>query len=85
MATPACVKCGHTSFEMSESAISGLRFKRDFLHCGKCGGVICVVEADNLNARLDAIEERLKALQGGIPHAGPPIPLGPKPGRKHTA
>jgi len=49
---------------MVESAISGLRFKRDFLQCGHCGGVIGVIEADNLNGRLDAIEERLKELAG---------------------
>jgi len=49
---------------MVESAISGLRFKRDFLQCGNCGGVIGVIEADNLNGRLDAIEERLKELAG---------------------
>ena len=69
MATSTCIKCGHTSFEMAESAISSLRFKRDFLQCGKCGGVIGVIESDNLNARLDAIEERLKVLAGGPPHA----------------
>lgn len=65
MATSTCAKCGHTSFEMVECGISGLRFKRDFLQCGSCGGVIGVIEADNLNARLDAIEERLKELSGG--------------------
>jgi ribosomal protein L37E len=65
MATSTCAKCGHTSFEIAESAISGLRFKRDFLQCGRCGGVIGVIEADNLNGRLDAIEERLKELSSG--------------------
>ena len=65
MATSTCLKCGHTAFEMAESAISGLRFKRDFLQCAMCGGVVGVIEADNLNARLDAIEERLKKLAGG--------------------
>ena len=65
MATSTCARCGHTSFEMVECGISGLRFKRDFLQCGRCGGVIGVIEADNLNARLDAIEERLKVLSGG--------------------
>lgn len=67
MATSTCTKCGHTSFEMVECGISGLRFKRDFLQCGQCGGVIGVIEADNLNARLDAIEKRLKELSGGRP------------------
>ena len=85
MATSTCVRCGHTSFEVAESAISGLRFKRDFLQCGKCGGVIGVVEADNLNARLDAIEERLKELAGGPPHARAPTPSGSRPGRRHNA
>lgn len=65
MATSTCTKCGHTSFEMVECEISGLRFKRDFLQCGQCGGVVGVIEADNLNARLDAIEARLKELSGG--------------------
>ena len=64
MASSTCVKCGHTSFEVVESAISGLRFKRDFLQCGNCGGVIGVIESDNLNGRLDAIEARLKHLAG---------------------
>jgi hypothetical protein len=85
MATSTCVRCGHTSFEVAESAISGLRFKRDFLQCGKCGGVIGVVEADNLNARLDAIEERLKELAGGPPHARVPTPSGSRSGRRHNA
>jgi len=49
---------------MKESAIKGLRFKRDFLQCAECGGVVGVIEADNLNARLDAIEDRLRALSG---------------------
>jgi hypothetical protein len=52
---------------MAESAISGLRFKRDFLQCSKCGGVVGVIEADNLNARLDAIEERLKKIVDSPP------------------
>jgi hypothetical protein len=47
---------------MAESSISGLRFKRDFLQCAQCGGVVGVIEADNLNARLDAIEKRLLTL-----------------------
>ncbi|MDQ6894290.1 MAG: hypothetical protein M3167_16630 [Acidobacteriota bacterium] len=47
---------------MSESSIGGLRFKRDFLQCAQCGGVIGVIESDNLNARLDAIEQRLLTL-----------------------
>lgn len=64
MATSTCLKCSHTSFEKVESTISGLRFKRNFLQCAKCGGVVGVIEADNLNARLDAIEERLKKLAG---------------------
>lgn len=64
MAESTCIRCGHNAFEMSESAIAGLRFKRDFLQCEKCGGVVGVIEADNLNARLDAIEERLRALSG---------------------
>lgn len=64
MAPSTCVKCGHTSFEIAESAIAGLRFKRDFLQCGQCGGVIGVIEAENLNTRLDAIEARLKELAG---------------------
>ena len=62
MAASTCVKCGHTGFEKAESAISGLRFKRDFVQCSNCGGVIGVIESDDLNARLDSIEERLKAV-----------------------
>jgi hypothetical protein len=47
---------------MSESSISGLRFKRDFLQCAGCGGVVGVIESDDLNGRLDAIEKRLLTL-----------------------
>lgn len=64
MAASTCIRCGHDAFEMIESAIAGLRFKRDFLQCARCGGVVGVIEADNLNARLDAIEERLRGLSG---------------------
>lgn len=64
MASSTCIRCGHPAFEMMESAIKGLRFKRDFLQCAECGGVVGVIEADNLNARLDAIEDRLRALSG---------------------
>ena len=85
MATSTCVRCGHTSFEMAESAISGLRFKRDFLQCGKCGGVVGVIEADDLNARLDAIEARLKDLADGPPNARSSMSRGSTPARKHTA
>lgn len=62
MASSTCIRCGHQAFEMAESAVGGLRFKRDFLQCAQCGGVVGVIEADNLNARLDAIEERLLTL-----------------------
>jgi hypothetical protein len=85
MATSTCIKCGHTSFEMAESAISSLRFKRDFLQCGKCGGVIGVIESDNLNARLDAIEERLKVLGDGPPNARSSMSRGPTARRTRTA
>ena len=64
MAASTCIRCGHNAFEMVESSIGGLRFKRDFLQCAGCGGVVGVIEADNLNARLDAIEERLLTLAG---------------------
>jgi len=84
MAESTCVKCGHTSFEMAEAAISGLRFKRDFLQCGRCGGVVGVIESDNLNARLDAIEERLKVL-AGAPDARSSVSRNFTPGPKHTA
>jgi hypothetical protein len=47
---------------MAESSIGGLRFKRDFLQCAGCGGVVGVIESDNLNGRLDAIEKRLLTL-----------------------
>jgi len=62
MASPTCVRCGHHAFEMTESSIGGLRFKRDFLQCAQCGGVVGVIESDNLNARLDAIEQKLLTL-----------------------
>ncbi len=64
MTKSSCLKCGHTSFEKAEATISGLRFKRDVLQCAKCGGVIGIIESDDLNARLDTIEERLKTLAG---------------------
>ena len=84
MATSTCVKCGHTSFEISESAVSGLRFRRDFLQCSKCGGVIGVIEADNLNGRLDAIEARLKELKGGPSPARSATSPGSKSVKKPT-
>ena len=62
MASPTCIRCGHHAFEMTESSIGGLRFKRDFLQCAGCGGVVGVIESDDLNARLDAIEKRLLTL-----------------------
>ncbi len=62
MASSTCIRCGHHAFEMSESSIGGLRFKRDFLQCAGCGGVVGVIESDNLNGRLDAIEKRLLTL-----------------------
>ncbi len=62
MSQSSCLKCGHTAFERAEASIAGLRFKRDVLQCAGCGGVIGVIESDDLNARLDAIEERLKKL-----------------------
>ena len=62
MASSTCLRCGHEAFEMAESSIAGLRFKRDFLQCAQCGGVVGVIESDNLNARLDSIEKRLLTL-----------------------
>ena len=62
MASSTCVRCGHHAFEMTESSVGGLRFKRDLLQCAGCGGVVGVIESDNLNGRLDAIEKRLLTL-----------------------
>lgn len=59
MATSKCVKCDSTRFEIKQANISGSNFILYFIQCASCGGVVGVVEAENIGAKLTKIARKL--------------------------
>lgn len=59
MATSKCVKCENTRFEMKQAQISGSNFILFFIQCASCGGVVGVVEAENISAKLTKIARKI--------------------------
>jgi len=62
MALSTCIKCGGTSFEVVEKEPRHSAFKLMFVQCSSCGGVVGVIEYENIGARLDNQDAALKKI-----------------------
>lgn len=47
-----CLKCGGSSFELGDIEIKDANFKLYAVRCSNCGGVVCVIEAENITNML---------------------------------
>ena len=52
MAVSTCVKCGNTSFELKETVLTGSPWKLYFVQCSQCGGVVGVLDDQNIGGVL---------------------------------
>ena len=60
MALSTCTKCGWNSFEAVEKdGILGSNYKKIFIQCAKCGGVVGVTDYWNIGALLVKICDKL--------------------------
>ena len=59
MAQSTCVKCGNKSFEFKEVEVFGSNYKKGFIQCASCGGVVGVVSIVNTNALIRELAEKL--------------------------
>lgn len=59
MAISKCIKCGGSRFELQEVEPAGANFKYYFVQCARCGGVVGVVEANNLGAMIHKLGQKL--------------------------
>ncbi len=66
MAVSTCVKCGNTTFEAREAAISGSNFLSYFIQCTSCGGVVGVQEEANIGSTLKNHEGLLKQIASAL-------------------
>ena len=67
MAISKCGSCGSFSFEMVEhSNVAGSRYKLMFVQCVMCGVPIAVTEYLNTGAKIQELENKIKALETTI-------------------
>ena len=59
MALSTCIKCGGSSFEMKEATPRGSAFVLMFVQCSSCGGVIGVIDCDNIGQLIHNLAKRL--------------------------
>ena len=67
MAASTCVKCGSTSFDLKETVLKGSPWKLYFVQCSQCGGVVGVLDDQNIGRMLRQRNEALgqiPAMQG---------------------
>jgi len=57
MAASTCVKCGGTSFELKETDIAGTPWNLYFVQCSQCGGVVGVLDDQNIGGLLQQRNE----------------------------
>jgi hypothetical protein len=60
--TPACVKCGSVSFELKETVLTGSPWKLYFVQCSQCGGVVSVLDDQNIGRMLRQRNESLRQI-----------------------
>lgn len=59
MTQSTCIKCGNTSFEIQEATPRDSSFVLNFVQCANCGGVIGVLEFDNIGQLIYGLAEKL--------------------------
>jgi len=62
MAASACVKCGSTSFELKETVLVGSPWRLYFVQCSQCGGVVGVLDDQNIGGMLRQRNEALRQI-----------------------
>ena len=62
MATSTCVKCGNASFELKETVLTGSPWKLYFVQCSQCGGVVTVLDDQNIGRMLRQRNPALKEI-----------------------
>lgn len=59
MASPTCIKCGNSTFEVKENAPKNSNFKIMFIQCTSCGGVVGVMDYFNIGNFVKKIADKL--------------------------
>lgn len=59
MAQSKCISCNNTTFETKEAKISGSNFRKYFIQCSKCGGVVGVTSFYNTNTLIEKLAKAL--------------------------
>jgi hypothetical protein len=62
MAASTCVKCGSTSFDLKETVLRGSPWKFYFVQCSQCGGVVGVLDDQNIGRMLQHRDPALKEI-----------------------
>lgn len=62
MAASTCVKCGSTSFELKETVLAGSPWKLYFVQCFHCGGVVGVLDDQNIGGMLRQRNEAIRRI-----------------------
>ncbi len=59
MAISTCTKCDNTSFEVKEVEPRNSNFILNFVQCTNCGGVIGVIDFDNIGTLIHQLAKKL--------------------------
>ncbi len=59
MAISTCTKCDNTSFEVKEVEPRNSNFILNFVQCTNCGGVIGVIDFDNIGTIIHQLDKKL--------------------------
>ena len=69
MAQSTCVKCGNTRFELvlvDKPTLNGSKYKFNFVQCASCGGVIGVLDYENIGDRVESNGKAIKKIANKI-------------------
>ena len=59
MTTPACPRCGNTSFEMGEIKIKNAAYRHNAIVCASCGCIVGLEEINSIMKMLSDIGDKL--------------------------
>ena len=62
MAASTCVKCGSTSFDLKETVLKGSPWKFYLVQCSQCGGVVGVLDDQNIGRMLRQRNEAFRQI-----------------------
>lgn len=57
--TPKCIKCGHTTFEMTELNVRDADWKYLSIQCSSCGAMHAVTEYYNIGYLIHQLAKKL--------------------------